>query len=406
MGTDLKGKELGKGITQRKDGRYQARFTDRFGKRPTVYGKTLKEVKNKLTKETTKDYLKTNINKSITLNELFPLWLEHKKYLIQPITQAEYISVYNRIIRPTFGKLKLTKIDTGMVTDFFNDLFKMGYKRSSLDRYKCIFSNMLEYAISNDYINKNPTKGVKLPVDLTDTRKEKVDALSINDERDFIKMSNASFYSDLFIVALNTGLRVGELAGLTINDIDFENKTINVDKALKYFKDPDSEEFKLTFGPPKTPTSYRVIPMTKECENALHRYLIIRKFLVKRIQNDINEEFKDLLFFTTRGTPLNSSILDDNIFKIIKRINKEREETGAQPLKRFGMHTFRHTFATRCFEAGIDSKVIQTYLGHSSISTTLDTYVDATQNQLNQSIKKLDDMPKFSFVNTEPKYLK
>ena len=112
MGKDLKGKELGKGISQRKDGRYQARFTDRFGKRRCVYGITLKEVKNALMSEVVDDYSKNNVvDPNMTLNQWYEKWMRvYKEPVLKPTTLRHYKQTYESIIKPVLGNMPINSI--------------------------------------------------------------------------------------------------------------------------------------------------------------------------------------------------------------------------------------------------------------------------------------------------------
>ena len=126
MGKDLKGKELGKGITQRKDGRYQARFTDRFGKRKCVYGVTLKEVKNALMSEVVEDYNKNNVaDPNMTLDQWYKKWMRvYKEPVLKPTTLHHYKQTYESIIKPALGNMSINSITKLVVVDFFNDLMQ------------------------------------------------------------------------------------------------------------------------------------------------------------------------------------------------------------------------------------------------------------------------------------------
>ena len=124
MGKSLNGKELGKGIIQRKDKKYQARFVDRFGKRNTVYGKTLKEVKNNLAYAKAENELQKNIvDKSTTLDEWYRKWMEvYKIPVVRENTKKSYEHIYTTKISPYLGKNKISSITKLQMTDLLNKL--------------------------------------------------------------------------------------------------------------------------------------------------------------------------------------------------------------------------------------------------------------------------------------------
>jgi integrase len=101
------------------------------------------------------------------------------------------------------------------------------------------------------------------------------------------------------------------------------------------------------------------------------------------------EEFPDLLFTTKFGTPLNSQLMSDAIKHIVEEINLTRDTLDE--MEKFGGHVFRHTFATRCFEAGIPPKTVQAYLGHASLQMTMDHYTSVLKEKEKDDMKKLED---------------
>ena len=233
MGKDLKGKELGKGITQRKDGRYQARFTDRYGKRRCVYGTTLKEVKNELMTEVVDDYSKNNVaSPNMTLDQWYEKWMRVYKEPILKISSIRvYIRTYHCYIKPVLGNLQLSSITKLMIADLLNELGKRLHK-STVNNVRTILCDLFSYAMDNDLCNKNPAKGIRI----IGFDRKKIVTLSREDQRDFLFMAEGSFYYNLYIIAINTGLRSGELRALTLDDIDFKNNVINKGKKLDISK--------------------------------------------------------------------------------------------------------------------------------------------------------------------------
>lgn len=235
MGKDLKGKELGKGITQRKDGSYHARFTNRFDKRQSVYGKTLKEVKSNLAMAMSEDISKKNVvQPGTTVDQWYEKWMRiYKKPVVRANTVRQYQYVYEHNIRPYIGNIKLADVTKLMVTDVMNQLKAKGYAWESLNKVKVLLTDMFDRAIEDEFAVRNPAKGARNP---RNKPQKQVKALSREDQLDFFQCSNGTFYDNLFRTAVSTGLRPGELFALTENDIDFENMEIHVTKTLLYQK--------------------------------------------------------------------------------------------------------------------------------------------------------------------------
>lgn len=388
MGKDLKGKELGKGISQRKDGRYQARFTDRFGKRRCVYGITLKEVKNALMSEVVDNYSKNNVvDSNMTLDQWYEKWMRvYKEPVLKPSTIRIYIRTYHCYIKPVLGRLPLSSITKLMVTDLLNELGKKLHK-STVNNIRTVLCDLFSYAMDNDLCTKNPVKGIKI----IGADRRKIVTLSREDQRDFFFMAKGCFYYNLYIVAVNTGLRSGELRALTLDDIDFENNTINVTKTLTYFRKSSKDDFlgyKISI--PKTKSSIRTVPMNSICRKAIEDQ-VQQLNTLPPIDYD-SDVLGKLLFVTRNNRPLMDEVLGSSIRTVRNNVNKIRASQNQPLMPKFSAHTFRHTFATRCFEAGIPPKTVQAYLGHTSLQMTMDIYTEVLIDKKMSDIKLLENM--------------
>jgi len=391
MGKDLKGKELGIGIRQLKDGRYCGRFTDRFGKRQEFKDKSLVVVRDWYNTATYEDKMKLNvIDKSITLNDWYKKWLEIYKYsVIRPNTKRHYEQVYNKHIKPVLGKLKLDSITQLQIRGLIKELDKSGYRFETKNKVKVLLVDMYNKAMIDEFARKNPARGIKI---VRDEEKD-IRVLSKQEQIDFFECAKGTFYYNLFLVALTSGLRPGEVFALTRDDIDFENKWISVNKTLLYqtLEGDDKKTFHL--GPPKTPNSIRRVPMNTICEEAIQKQLMQKVVVSMKAPasktKKLPQEFLDFIFTTSHNTPINSQILCDAIKKIVNEINLTR--SPLEEFELFSGHTFRHTFATRCFEAGIQPKTVQKYLGHASLKMTMDLYTHVLEEQEVDEMKKLEE---------------
>lgn len=392
MGKNLKGKELGKGLSQRKDGSYCGRYVNRFGNRNCIYGKTLKEVKNKLASALADDQNKKNvIDEKITLDEWFCKWIEVYKVYVRENTKQRYTQIYQTKISKVLGKRKLNDITRLEIVALLNNISDNGYGWETLNKVRVLLADMFERAVEDEFVYKNPAKGVRLPKNKPQAM---VKALTMEEQKNFLECSAGTFYHNLFLVALNTGLRPGELFALTEKDLDFNKKEISISKTLLYQKLGEDEHKEFHMGPPKTKGSIRTVPMNKICENALIKQVIQHnivksKHLPAGEREQKAKEYNELIFTTKFGTPLNSVLYSEAIGRIIEEINLTRDEL--EKMEKFSGHTFRHTFATRCFEANISPKTVQTYLGHASLKMTMDLYTSVLGEKKKEDMKLLEE---------------
>ena len=208
MGKSLNGKELGNGISQRKDGLYQARFINRFGKRQTIYAKTLNEVRHKLRTEQYNDEKAINVvDKNMTLNEWFDIWLSTCKKNCRSSTKGSYITHYKRI-QEELGWRKLTSLNLIVMQEAFNKLKTDNARKNS----KKILVDMLNKAVDTDLLVKNVAKQINTVIAKEEKKERRV--LTIRETELFLEQAKGTFYENLFILALETGLRVGELSAL------------------------------------------------------------------------------------------------------------------------------------------------------------------------------------------------
>lgn len=380
MGKDLKGKELGIGLSQRKDGVYQARYTDRWGKRKTIYGNDIILLRKQLAEEITDNERFSNLKEDITLDYWFGRWMEvYKNKSVRPNTKREYTHIYQKNISPYLGDRNintLIKSDIQLLIDTASD---NGYAYERQNKIKVILRDMLQRAVEDQLVINNPVSGIKLRAD----KEIKAQALSAEEQNIFFDYCRNTFYENLFNVAVNTGLRPGELFALQLSDIDLEKGHIEVNKTLVYQKYLTDSKKEFHIEPPKTKQSYRKVPINSICMSYIERQFELKKIISSKRPKQQN----NYLFVTKFNTPLNSQIYSDAIRVVIKQINLVRPFDEQFPV--FSGHTFRHTFATRCFENGVDAKVVQSYLGHASLKMTMDLYTHVTEEKSSNDIEKI-----------------
>lgn len=223
MGKSLAGKELGQGITQRKAGRYQARFTNRFGKHQTIYGKTTNEIRQKLRTEQYEDEKKLNvIDSNMTLDEWFDVWMETCKKNCRDSTRQNYRASYNRI-RASLGWRKLSSLNLIVLQQVFNELKTDASRKDS----KCILVDMFNKAVDTELLHKNIAMQINTVV-TKDGKPEEPRVLTIEETDLFLEAASHDRYFNEFSLALETGMRIGEILGLKWSDVDFENQNIYI----------------------------------------------------------------------------------------------------------------------------------------------------------------------------------
>lgn len=398
MGKDLKGKELGEGLSQRKDGVYCGRFTNRFGDRKSFYDIKLPTVKTELNKAKYEDSQKINVKESkITLNDWYYTWLNvHKEGLLKANTRRLYNQVYEQHISPALGKYKLQDFSTTQIKNFLIYLKKnKNLDYESQKRAKIMLQDMFDKSINDELLHKNPAKGIKIIREVKEVNGEEsgeVRVLSIEEQQEFFDCSKGSFYNNLFTVMLCTGLRMGECCALTWKDIDLDKMEINVSKTLIYQKWEEHGDTKKTFhiDTPKTKSSNRIIPINRQCELALKKQWLQKQVISKKRPKNTTNDFMDLLFTTKFNTPINAQILNDAIKAIIEEINLTKD--FLEEIEVFSSHCFRHTFATRCYEADIPLFTIQKFLGHATLEMTTKLYASVLKEKKEKDMKLLENI--------------
>ena len=389
MGKNLKGKELGTGLSQRTDGKYSARFTDKFGKRHEKYFKTLPEARNWLAEA---KYADTHENIFIatetTVDEFFEFWIENIVGDLAPNTLRNYKERYMANIRPVIGRMTLANVKPMHCKKVLILMESAGYAGATVRQTYITMGTILKSAKENDLILKHPMDGVRFTKPLRAT--DDIRFLNREEQKLFLETAKPSHNYNQYALILETGLRTGELVGLTWDDIDWKTKNLTVSKTL---------EFRYAnkiwrAGPPKTQQSYRTIPLTDKAYKILKELwdnresrkespllLTTLEYMDRRTGLKSKILMRDLVFINYRtGEPTKNSSYDTHLYKLCDKAG----------IPRISMHSLRHTYATRAIESGMQPKILQKLLGHSSIKTTMDRYVHATNESLTQAVRQFE----------------
>lgn len=396
MGKDLKGKELGMGICQRKDKLYVGRFVSKkLGKTINFYDTKLSIVRKKMNDAKYEDEHGTFGNgQKITVNEWFDVWLEnYKKDIVSDSTYKNYKNSYKKHLKPKIGHKLVSKCRSIDIQSILNDMYDNEYSYGSMNLVRITAHALFDGAVNNEFITKNP---VNTTVKCKQREVEEARVLTVSEQNDFISYASKSMYFNAYALMLQTGMRSGEIGGLFWSDIDFETKTLYVNRTLLFSK----EKGGAYFGKPKTKTSIRDIPLTDDAIELLKKQKI-QKFKMRATSNswDKTKEFEDLVFTTSNGKPVNHATFNNNIIRIVTNINVDRRALAEETkdyveFKPMHAHTLRHSFATRCIENGMKPKTLQKILGHSQISTTMDLYVTVTDDEKRQEMQKISSCVK------------
>ena len=371
MGKDLKGKEIGDGIYQQSNGTYCARFVDKFGSRKSKRSKKLQEVRQWLADATyINEHSDLDQATDMLVDAWYDYWIGIKKQTVRPNTVRNYSERYERNIKNVIGSKLLTEVKPVHCQKIFSDIAEEGYKTTTIYQTRITLFNMLEFAKENDVLIVNPCK--KSLKSNMGKPSEKKEALTIDVQKKFLGAVVGYSYENQYRFVLQTGLRTGEMIGLKWSDIDFKNRTMKIERTMEY-------RYKVgewRIGPPKSQSGYRTVPLTEEAVRILEN---------QRKKNQslkiIPMEWKDFVFLCRKGTPVKNSTYDTGLFKYCDRAG----------IPRFSMHVLRHTFATRCIEAGMKPKTLQKILGHSNIGITMNLYVHITEDEKHREIDLVAD---------------
>lgn len=389
MGKDLKGKELGKGLSQHKNGLYTARFMLN-GYKQQKYFEKLIEAKRWLKHVRAEAESHGNQYNNITVDEWFQRWIDDSKLgIVADNTYRHYKNRYRMNIKPILGKKRLLDVKPDMCQKVLNEMYENEYSYGSMNQTRITMHALFDGAVEAEYITKNPvTKSVKCKVKDVNERR----VLSEEETQVFIKYAKRTMYFNAFMLVLHTGIRSGEVSALQWKNIDFAKKELYVRHTMLY----DKNKGGFYMGKPKSKQSYRTVPLNDSAIQYLKNQQIEQMKYKERSEAWCEDErFQDLVFTTINGYPLGHSSYQISINRIVTNINNDKRAeakiTGESYIEfaPMYMHALRHTFATRCIERGMKPKVLQTLMGHSGINITMDTYVHSSDEMKHKEINKI-----------------
>lgn len=361
----------GENIYKRKDGRWEGRYIK--GRKSCgkiyygyIYGYKYSEVKDKLIFI---KYEKQTVGRKNLmpydgqLSDWVSYWLE--TFVHPKVKNSTYASYKNKLtvhVLSKLGEIKLQDLKKSDFEELLNEM-RMNLEASSIKAVFSVVKNCLSKAIAMNLLVDNPCVGLDLPK----INRKTVQALSVKDQVKLVKEVEAEQKFFSIILALQTGLRIGEICGLKWEDIDFENNILHVNRTIQriQYSEKGNRKTKLIEIEPKSSNSQRKIPISKG----------LRKNLI-----DIKKTSKSEYVISNKNKPLEPRT-------IAYRFQIVRKKIG---LESFSFHSLRHSFATRCLEAGGNIAAISSLLGHSSTQMTLDCYTNSFFSEERQLIDKVD----------------
>jgi integrase len=363
-------------ITKRDDGRWMARFTVRTIKGPkrrTVYGRTRAEASAKLAKAMAdRDGGLIFDAGSLTVGDYLDRWLSNSvKDTVRERTYERYEEILRLHVKPGLGRLKLKALTPAHVQDFYRDRLDSGFSPATVQKIHVILHKALSQAVSWSLVPRNAGKAVRAP---RPTPKE-MRPLSPDEARRLLETAGGDRLEALYVLAIHTGMRQGELLGLKWENVDLAANAIRVRHTLLRTKG------RVILGEPKTKKSRRTVHLTGAASRALEEHLERQLKVMERLGDLYRDQ--GLVFTTEVGTPINPSNLRKRSFAPLL------QKAG---LPRLRFHDLRHTCATLLLSKNIHPKYVQELLGHATVSITLDTYSHVLPGMGNQVADAMEDV--------------
>jgi len=370
--------KIGKNIYKRKDGRWEGRYAKCRNSSGRivygyVYGKTCSEVKQRLASVATSDTPKTSVttgNTDLIFSDLANQWLSVTSLKIKPSTHAGYLNTLNLHILPCFGCYKIQSITTTVISCFAKEKLESGrtggrggLSPKTVRDMLSIIKAIMDFAWGEKLIAN------QISVSYPKQEKSSIRVLSRQEQSSLeaVLKTDLSIHKMGIWLCLYTGLRIGEICALRWQDISPTFDTLSVHQTLQRMKNlsEDGSKTKIHIDTPKSTRSIRSIPVPKSLSNYLCEFA----------------SESHIYFLSTSNTAFTEPRTMQNHFT---------RAVAAANISDTNYHALRHTFATRCIEAGVDVKSLSEILGHANVNITLNRYVHPSFDQKRESMNKLE----------------
>lgn len=346
--------------------RYVGQYTDPVTKkRKAVYDKDEKKLKKKLREAIHKAEDGLIIEKTKTTIPQLATRIVERKHEANITGSSAYLRALGSIKviqKSEIGSIPLQEVTKDQLQDFFFSL--KNYSNSYISKIYQLVKLTYEEAVNEEKLLKSPMSKIIKPK--SNKQDKKIEALTLEEHQTFVHSLENEPYRNIFLIAINTGMRIGEILALEPKDIDFSQNIIKVSKTISR---DDFNRYVIKKGT-KTYAGTREIPFSDNLKQVLKNCIAEKE----------NNEFG--LLFSYDGTAMRPSTM--NI--VFKRICKNLNFKGS-----YNFHMLRHTFATRCIEAGMPAHVLQKLLGHTDVSITINTYTSIFDKYKKEEFDKYTD---------------
>ncbi len=351
-------------IYHRKDGRWEGRIylpSEDKTNRPykSFYGKSREEVMHLMLEYEADKSFTEEI--AITFSKLYSEWIGYNIRRIKESTAANYQMKADKHILPVFGSLYLHEITSEMIYDFIANKQKSNLSNRYISDILVLMKSVIRYGEVHYHI-KNPMNNIVMPKKY----KNEILRLSVSEEAVLKKViaENHSRVTLAVVLALMTGLRIGEICALQWKDIDIKKRIITVSKTIQRIRCINgNRKTKVIITEPKSRSSFRKVPIPES---------------IIQILREFQTEAEDFVLSGNRK-PIEPRTMQYRFSRILKNVN----------LPSVHFHSLRHSFASKCISLGFDMKSLSEILGHSSVEITMNLYVHSSLDQKAEYMNRL-----------------
>jgi integrase len=361
-------------LHRRKNGSWCAQYTVHTAegsKRKTVYGKTRREVDEKLTKaKVDRERGLVFEAGNLTLGKYLERWLvDSVRGSVRVKTYEGYETAVRVHVAPAMGRIKLRNVTPTHLRGLYREKLDAGLSTRTVQYLHVTLRQALGQAVKDGLVPRNVADVVNAPRVVT----RQMQPLTSEQAKAFVEAAKGDRHEALYVLAVTTGIRRGELLGLKWEDLELDAGVLRVKRALA----PDAR----TFAEPKTAKSRRSVRLTSGAVRALQWHRERQSQAGQRL-NSLWQEH-GLVFPSMVGTPLNPENLVKRSFKPLL------EHVGLPPIR---FHDLRHTCATLLLSKSVNPKIVQEMLGHANISVTLDIYSHVLPDMQEEAAAAMDDV--------------